>query len=67
MYSGSMNKKLETQIIELMQKIELDHPFLPTWDGRMSELEDINPQLDKLIEEWQFLNGKKDYSPDTDA
>ena len=50
-----------------MHKIELDHPFLPTWDGRMSELEDINPQLDKLIGEWQFLNGKKDYSPDTGA
>ncbi len=69
MYSGSMNKKLETQIIELRQKIENEHPFLPTWDGRMTKLEDINPQLDKLIEEWQSLNGSDsgDYSPDTDA
>ncbi len=66
-YSGSMNKKLETQIIELMQKIENEHPFLSIWDGRMTKFEDINSQLDKLIEEWQFLNGKADYSPDTDA
>lgn len=67
MYSGSMNKKLENQIFELRHMIEEEHPFLSTWDGRMTKLEDINPQLDKLIEEWQFFNGKGDYSPGTNA
>ena len=56
-YSGSMNKKLEAQILELTQKIENDYPFLRAWDGRMSKLEDIEPQLDALIDEWQHLNG----------
>jgi len=66
-YSGSMNKKLEVQILELRQKIEDEHTFLSAWDGRMTKLEDIDPQLDSLIDEWQYLNGKEDYSPDTDA
>ena len=56
-YSGSMNNKLEGQILELNQKIEDEHPFLQAWDGRMSDLEDIGPQLDSFIEEWQHQNG----------
>ena len=54
-YTGSMNKKLEAQVKELTDHIENGHPFLAEWDGRMSQLADVNPQLDELIKAWQTV------------
>lgn len=52
-YSGSMNRKLEAQVRELVEKIEIEHDFLQAWDGRMTQLSDVNPLLDNLIKSWQ--------------
>jgi hypothetical protein len=54
-YSGSMNRKLKTQVEALISKIEDEHPFLSTWDGRMTQLADVNVQLDELITSWQTV------------
>jgi hypothetical protein len=54
-YSGSMNRKLKAQIEELIAKIEAEHPFLASWDGRMTQLADVNVQLDELIKSWQTI------------
>lgn len=52
-YSGSMNRKLEAQVREMVEKIEREHNFLQSWDGRMTQLADVNPLLDELIKSWQ--------------
>jgi hypothetical protein len=52
-YSGSLSRKLESNIKEIIDRIESEHGFLNAWDGRMTQLSDIDAQLDTLIQNWQ--------------
>ncbi len=52
-YSGSMNRKLDSQITELARGIEEEFPALAQWNGRMKGLEKVDDYLKDLIEEWQ--------------
>jgi hypothetical protein len=52
-YTGSMNKKLQAQMLEITHNIEKAHPELVSWDGRMRSLDDITPLIDGFIGQWQ--------------
>ncbi len=64
MFTGTLTKKLDDQITELIGQIENEFPELAAWNGRMKGLENIDDKLKELINEWQQIDDE--HSPDGD-
>jgi hypothetical protein len=56
-YTGDMNRKLNSRMRELVEKIEAAHPELADWNGNTAGLESVGGLLGELAMEWQARGG----------
>ncbi len=66
MFSGTLTKKLDDQITEMIKQIEVEFPELAVWNGRMKGLEKIDDYLNELIDEWQHHAENLEGAPSDD-
>jgi hypothetical protein len=52
-YTGDMNRKLNSRMRELVEKIETEHPELSEWNGNTAGLESVGVLLGELAMDWQ--------------